>query len=88
MLEIIELWKLAGGAMAYGMTGIENQIPITHGFGFVKLPPVSLRKLGRSWQLSDLGIYIRDFSMDPNQDLLVVVGSLEPIFFFWGDMDG
>ena len=75
MPQIIRVWELAGGVMAYGL--IENQISIPRGLGFVELPSIALGTPGRSWRLSDLGIYIRAFSMNPSHDLLVV-GSIEP----------
>ncbi|KAI0325496.1 hypothetical protein GY45DRAFT_1374683 [Cubamyces sp. BRFM 1775] len=59
------VWELYGGVLAQG-EGSRTLV-------FKQLPS-SLRGIeGREWRIEDVGVHIRDFGMDPAQDLLVVV---------------
>lgn len=70
MPENSRVWELAGGVLAHGLPAED----VTRGLAFVELPSVALGTPGRTWHYTDLGMPIRDFSMDPSQDLVVVLG--------------
>ncbi|CDO72096.1 hypothetical protein BN946_scf184962.g39 [Trametes cinnabarina] len=59
------VWELYGGILAQG-EGSRTLV-------FKQLPS-NLRGIeGREWRIEDVGVNIRDFGMDPAQDLLVVI---------------
>lgn len=59
------VWELYGGILAHGISA--------RGLTFTQLPSELRGIKQRSWTLPDLGVKIRDFGMDPTQDLLVLV---------------
>lgn len=62
------LWELFGGVLAHGL------IPhMTRGLSFIQLPSVTRGSLEKIWAHQDLGVQIRDFGMDPAQDLLMLI---------------
>ncbi|KDQ56145.1 hypothetical protein JAAARDRAFT_322114 [Jaapia argillacea MUCL 33604] len=64
-----DLWELTGGvwALAKGPRSIS----------FHQLPSVSRGIDSKKWSIHDVGFEIHDFVMDPGQDLLVLVESIE-----------
>ena len=77
MPENSQVWELAGGVLAHGLPSED----VPRGLAFVELPSVALNMPGRTWQHNDLGVPIRDFTMDPSQDLIVVIGKTYPDLF-------
>lgn len=64
-MEMGSVWELSGGVLAQGK-GSRSLV--------VHQLPSDLRGIpDESWVLEDIGIPIRDFTMDPSQDLLVLV---------------
>lgn len=60
------LWELYGGILAQST---EEGASLT----FIQLPS-DLRSIEeKAWTLADLGLVVRDFGMDPSQDLLVLI---------------
>lgn len=68
---ISRLYELIGGVAAFG--GINHGLTI-RGLRFIELPSAVRGTLSRQWQHPDLGLNIRDFTIDPVQDLLVIIG--------------
>ncbi|KAH9903456.1 hypothetical protein C8Q73DRAFT_742509 [Cubamyces lactineus] len=59
------VWELYGGVLAQG-EGSRTLV-------FKQLPS-SLRGIeGKEWRINDVGVHIRDFGMDPAQDLLIII---------------
>ncbi|KAI0672339.1 hypothetical protein C8Q78DRAFT_1026481 [Trametes maxima] len=59
------VWELYGGVLAQG-EGSRTLV--------LKQLPSAIRGIeGREWRIEDLGVKMRDFGMDPAQDLLVVL---------------
>jgi hypothetical protein len=65
------LYELFGGVFARD-SGYERR-----GLSFVRLPSVIADTKAVSWQHLDMGFAMKDFSMDPAQDLLIVVQQQE-----------
>ncbi|KAI0356942.1 hypothetical protein OH77DRAFT_183926 [Trametes cingulata] len=59
------VWELYGGVLAQG-EGSRSLV-------FKQLPSKIRGIEGRTWRLEDVGVNIRDFGMDPSQDLLVII---------------
>ncbi|KAF8586079.1 hypothetical protein K439DRAFT_1632000 [Ramaria rubella] len=72
MPEDCRVWELCGGVIAYGLRSESSDN--TCGLAFHELPSVSRGFIGRHWKHSNFGISIKDFTMDPTQDLVVMVG--------------
>jgi len=64
------LYELIGGMLAFG--GREDHHHI-RGLTFIDLPSAVRNTTDRVWKHIDLEIDIRDFTMDPVQDLLVLI---------------
>jgi hypothetical protein len=62
------VWEMFGGVLAQGIPG-----PTVCGLAFTELPSAVNRASGHTWKHRDLGVDIRDFAMDPAQDLLVLI---------------
>lgn len=62
------VWEMFGGVLAHGLSG-----PETRGLAFMELPSAVNVTSGDIWHHRDLGVDIRDFAMDPAQDLLVLI---------------
>lgn len=60
-----EVWELYGGVLA--------QARGPQALSFRQLPSVLRGVQEKEWSLEDLGFEIRDFGMDPSQELLVVI---------------
>lgn len=65
------VWELFGGVLALGLVE-GNQV---RGLSFTQLPSAvgSRFREERTWVHSELEVDIRDFGMDPSQDLLVLI---------------
>lgn len=59
------VWELYGGVIA--------QADGDRTLAFTQLPSDIRRIEEKHWKIEDVGVVIRDFSMDPAQDLLIVV---------------
>ncbi|KAI0372456.1 hypothetical protein BV20DRAFT_940120 [Pilatotrama ljubarskyi] len=59
------VWELYGGVLA--------QAEGTRTLVFKQLPSATRGIEGREWRIEDVGVDIRDFGMDPSQDLLVIM---------------
>ncbi|KIJ23282.1 hypothetical protein M422DRAFT_72597 [Sphaerobolus stellatus SS14] len=64
------LYELVGGVAGFG--GPENKLYV-RGLTFIELPSAVRGTTERIWKHADLGINIRDFTMAPIYDLLVLV---------------
>jgi len=64
------LWELFGGVLAFGTAG---QLDVVTGLSFTELPSVVRGTEPRTWEHRDMGVNIRDFGMEPSQDLAVLV---------------
>lgn len=60
-----QVWELYGGVFAQGRG--------SRAIKFWQLPSVIRGVKEEEWEHDDLGINIRDFGMDPSQDLLVMI---------------
>lgn len=69
------IWELFGGVLAQGIR--TDDIFGTRGLLFIPLPFSGRASLTNSWELSDTGVRIRDFAMDPAQDLLTLISYSE-----------
>jgi hypothetical protein len=61
-----QVWELYGGVFAQGL-------PTHRGIRFWQLPGEIRGVEKKEWEHEDLGLNIRDFGMDPAQDLLVLL---------------
>ncbi|EPQ55952.1 hypothetical protein GLOTRDRAFT_138664 [Gloeophyllum trabeum ATCC 11539] len=61
------LWELCGGVLGLS----DRAKPAT--LMFRKLPAIARGIEGKEWTIEDVGFPIRDFKMDPSQDLLVMI---------------
>ena len=59
------VWELYGGVLAQGTS--------PRGLTFTQLPSKLRGIEQKTWALDDVGVKIRDFGMDPAQDLLAIV---------------
>ncbi|KAI0631501.1 hypothetical protein C8Q77DRAFT_140759 [Trametes polyzona] len=59
------VWELYGGVLAQG-EGLRTLV-------FKQLPSNIRGIEGREWRIEDVGVNIRDFGMDPAQDLLIII---------------
>ena len=66
------LYEMIGGFAAFGGPGHNTQV---RGLTFIELPSAIRGTTERSWEINDLGINIRDFTMEPLNDLLVLIES-------------
>ena len=62
------IWELFGGVLAHGVL-----TPIARGLSFIQLPSAVRGTDSHTWQHRDLGVDIRDFTIDPAQDLAVLI---------------
>lgn len=60
------VWELYGGVLAQAFSGHRK-------LGFTQLPSVIRGIEEKQWVIEDVGVKIRDFGMDPAQDLLIVL---------------
>lgn len=60
-----QTWELYGGVLAQG--------PDSSSLTFRQLPSELRGIEEKEWMISDIGFNIRDFGMDPAQDLLVAI---------------
>jgi hypothetical protein len=63
------LWELYGGVLARGIENFET----TRGLAFMRLPSVAQGSPVHTWQHVNMGVDIRDFAIDPAQDLAVLI---------------
>lgn len=63
-------WELVHGVLAFQFGGTPSQ---ARGLDFTELPSNIRGTPGRTWRHEDVGISIRDFTVDPFQDLLVII---------------
>lgn len=64
------LWELFGGVFAHGVTG-----GLMGGLSFIELPSAIRGTDGRAWEVLNMGVHIRDFAIDPAQDLVVLIAN-------------
>lgn len=69
------LWELYGGVLA--------QADATEAITFYRLPSVSRSIEDHKWSVGAFGFPLRDFGMDPSQDLLVLVESPRSVLDFY-----
>lgn len=69
-------WELVQGVLAFGFGRTWNH---PCGIDFTELPSSIRGTTGRTWRHDDLGVNIRDFTIDPGQDLVVIIE--RPIMF-------
>ena len=62
------LWKLSGGILAHGIMTF-----MTRGLLFTELPSTVRESPEKTWEHGDSGVQIREFGMDPAQDLLILI---------------
>ncbi|KAF8512139.1 hypothetical protein BU17DRAFT_54214 [Hysterangium stoloniferum] len=60
------IWELFGGVFTLGTSG-------GRGLSYTELPSLTRRTLTCTWKHDDLGLDIRDFGIDPSQDLVVLI---------------
>lgn len=63
-------WELVQGVLAFGFGRTRNH---PCGIDFTELPSSIRGTTGRTWRHDDLGVNIRDFTIDPGQDLAVII---------------
>ncbi|KAF8474315.1 hypothetical protein JB92DRAFT_3134718 [Gautieria morchelliformis] len=63
------LWELYGGVLARGV----EISATTRGLAFMRLPSAAEGSPAHTWEHVDIGVNIRDFAIDPAQDLAVVI---------------
>ena len=61
----LSVWELYGGVFARAVTATS--------LAFTRLPALHRGISEEEWSLPDLGFIIRDFGMDPSQNLLVAI---------------
>lgn len=77
------LWELFGGVLAFSMRSSSNHIHTYEGLSFIELPSALRGAESKTRSLTNLGYKIRDFGMDPAQDLLVVIEVVHaPVGYF------
>ncbi|KAF8519135.1 hypothetical protein BU17DRAFT_90336 [Hysterangium stoloniferum] len=60
------IWELFGGVFTLGTSG-------GRGLSYTELPSLTRRTPTCTWKHDDLGLDIRDFGIDPSQDLVVLI---------------
>ncbi|KAF8578725.1 hypothetical protein K439DRAFT_1638566 [Ramaria rubella] len=65
------LWELFGGVLVHGLGS-----PRTRGLAFMELPSAVREMPGRTWSIPDTGVDIRDFGIDPGQNLVVLISAI------------
>ncbi|GJJ09894.1 hypothetical protein Clacol_004118 [Clathrus columnatus] len=65
-----DTWELTRGVLAFGF-GRTRKPP--SGLDFTQTPSNMRTTQGRTWRYDDLNVNIRDFTIDPCQDLVVVI---------------
>lgn len=71
-------YDLIGGVAAFGYSG--GDIPFS-GMWFTELPSFANGFLKKQWEHADIGISIRDFTLDPCQDLLALIAVPTPTMY-------
>jgi hypothetical protein len=66
---LTNIWELCGGVLAHGVSEVG-----TRGLKFIELPSAVRGTDGRTWEHRNMGVRIRDFAIDPAQDLAVLIG--------------
>lgn len=66
------LWELFGGVLAFSDHSSEP-LSLYRSLSFIQLPSALCGTTSKIHRLENLGSYIRDFGMDPSQDLLIAV---------------
>ncbi|KIJ26463.1 hypothetical protein M422DRAFT_38195 [Sphaerobolus stellatus SS14] len=72
-------WELAGGILAYSHSDYVDQFSVRNGLTFIHIHSITPadRREPRTWTHRDIGVpvaaHFRDFTMDPSQDLIVLV---------------
>ncbi|KAF8607146.1 hypothetical protein BDV93DRAFT_542163 [Ceratobasidium sp. AG-I] len=66
-------YEFAGGVYARGIRSMQNPFSAPRRLNFYQLPSPNKGTDYKHWVISDLGLDARDFGMDPEQDLLVLL---------------